>query len=80
MARARTRKQPASAPAGGLELELTRIGAMTIDQLRATWREVLASEPPSAFPKDLLARAIAFHVQQKRWVVCPQRPLAYSDR
>jgi hypothetical protein len=53
---------------------------MTIDQLRATWREVLASEPPSAFPKDLLARAIAFHVQQKRWVVCPQRPLAYSDR
>jgi hypothetical protein len=38
---------------------------MTIDQLRATWREVLASEPPSAFSKDLLARAIAFHVQQK---------------
>ena len=65
MAPALRRKQPASAPAEGLELELIRIGAMTIDQLRATWREALASDPPPAFSKDLLARAIAFRAQQK---------------
>ena len=57
--------QPAAAPAEGLELILVRIDAMKIDQLRATWREVLASEPPPAFSKDLLARAIAFCRQQK---------------
>jgi Protein of unknown function (DUF2924) len=37
---------------------------MNIDQLRAAWREALASDPPPAFSKDLLARAIAFHAQQ----------------
>jgi len=65
MGRDLPRTQPASPPAEGLEFEVTRIGAMTIDQLRATWRKIFASEPPRAFSKDLLARAIAFHAQQK---------------
>src|ERR1700743_2684071 len=37
------RPQPAPLPAEGLEVEVTRIGAMTINQLRATWRKVFAS-------------------------------------
>jgi Protein of unknown function (DUF2924) len=57
--------QPASAPAKALDAELARIGAMNIDQLRAAWRKALASDPLPAFSKDLLARAIAFHAQQK---------------
>jgi hypothetical protein len=65
MARGPPRRQPASESAEGLEVELARIGAMTIDQLRATWRKVLASDPPPAFSKDLLARAIAFQTQKK---------------
>jgi hypothetical protein len=65
MARRLAQTQPASAPAAALEVELTRIGAMNIDQLRAAWREALASAPPPAFSKDLLARAIAFHAQEK---------------
>jgi Protein of unknown function (DUF2924) len=65
MARGLAQMQPASAPAAALEVELERIGAMNIDQLRADWRKVFASDPPSAFSKDLLARAIAFHAQQK---------------
>jgi hypothetical protein len=32
--------------------------------LRSAWRNVFASDPPPAFSKDLLARAIAFHAQQ----------------
>jgi hypothetical protein len=52
-------------PAAGLEAELALIGAMTIDQARAAWRKVFASDPPPAFSKDLLARAIAFHAQSK---------------
>jgi Protein of unknown function (DUF2924) len=65
MGRDLPRTQPASPPAEGLEVEVTRIGAMTINQLRATWRKIFASDPPPAFSKDLLARAIAFHAQQK---------------
>jgi hypothetical protein len=65
MGRDVSRPQPAPLPAAGLEVELARIGAMTINQLRATWRKVFAFDPPPAFSKDLLARAIAFHAQQK---------------
>jgi hypothetical protein len=65
MARRLAQMQPASAPAAAIEVELARIGAMNIDQLRAAWREALASDPPPAFSQDLLAHAIAFHAQQK---------------
>ena len=65
MARSLAQVQPASAPTEALEVELARIGAMKIDQLRAAWREAFASDPPLAFSKDLLARAIAFQAQQK---------------
>jgi hypothetical protein len=63
VARQLAQLQPAFA-AEALEVELARIGAMNIDQLRAAWREVFASDPPLACSKDLLARAIAFHAQQ----------------
>ena len=65
MARGLARNEPAPAPAASLGVELARIGAMTIDQLRTTWRKLLASDPPPAFSKDLLARAIAFQTQKK---------------
>lgn len=62
MAGGLARTQPTPAPP---EVELTLIGAMAIDQLRAAWRKVLASDPPLAFSKDLLARASASHKQEK---------------
>jgi Protein of unknown function (DUF2924) len=65
MAGGSSRTQPAPAPAAALEVELARLGAMTVDQLRATWWNVFASNAPPAFTKDLLARAIAFHAQEK---------------
>jgi hypothetical protein len=65
MARGLAQKEPASAPAEALGVELARIGAINIDQLRATWRRVFASDPPPAFSKNLLARAIAFQTQEK---------------
>lgn len=65
MARSLAQMPPASSPAAALEVELARIGAMNIDQLRAAWREAFASDPPPAFSKDLLARAITFQAQQK---------------
>jgi len=65
MARHLPQAQPASAPAETLEVDLARIRAMNIDQLRAAWREAFASDPPLAFSKDLLARAIAFQAQQR---------------
>ena len=57
--------QPASAPAEPLDAELARIVEMNIEQLRACWRETTASDPPAAFSKDLLARAICYRLQEQ---------------
>ena len=38
---------------------------MTVEQLRAFWRERFASDPPAAFSKALLARAICYRLQEQ---------------
>ena len=48
-----------------LEQELARIAAMSIDSLRALWRDRRGGPPPSALSKDLLARAIGHDVQKE---------------
>ncbi len=48
-----------------LEQDLTRIVAMNVDGLRAEWRSVFGSAPPPSFSKDLLARAIAYRLQEQ---------------
>jgi hypothetical protein len=57
--------RPAVPPAECLDTELERIGGMNMGQLRAHWRETFASDPPSAFSKDLLARAICHRLQEQ---------------
>ena len=57
--------QPASAPAESPDAALARMGEMNIEQLRGCWRETFASDPPAAFSKDLLARAICYRLQEE---------------
>jgi hypothetical protein len=67
MRAANPRKQPAKAPAASdLEAELARIAGMNINELRSLWREREGREPPSGFSKDLLARALAYAIQEER--------------
>jgi hypothetical protein len=67
MRAANVRKQPAKAPAAiDLEAELDRIAAMNINELRSLWREREGREAPSGFSKDLLARALAYAVQEEQ--------------
>jgi hypothetical protein len=63
----RTKKQPARKPAAiDLEAELARIAAMNIGELRSLWGEREGREPPSGFSKDLLARALAYAIQEEQ--------------
>jgi hypothetical protein len=64
MARASDGVQPASAPAEALNEQIAQTGTMRIEQLRTRWRETFASDPPPAFSKDLLARAISYRLQE----------------
>jgi DUF2924 family protein len=64
----RPRRRPARASAAAvLNDELDRIAAMTVDKLRALWREMRRQEPPPALTKDLLARALAYQLQEERF-------------
>lgn len=38
---------------------------MNVAELRSAWRETFRSDPPAAFSKDLLARAISYRLQEK---------------
>jgi hypothetical protein len=67
MRAANLRKQPAKAPAASdLEAELARIAGMNINELRSLWREREGREAPRGFSKDLLARALAYAVQEEQ--------------
>jgi hypothetical protein len=60
-------KQPAKKPAAiDLEAELDRIAAMNINELRKLWREREGRDAPRGFSKDLIARALAYAVQEEQ--------------
>ncbi|MDI9850046.1 DUF2924 domain-containing protein [Rhodoblastus sp. 17X3] len=63
MARKTSMVQPTPASAEPLAGTLASIGAMNIEQLRSYWRKTFASDPPAAFSRDLLARAISYRLQ-----------------
>ncbi len=58
--------QPTHSPpqAANLEQDITRIDGMNVDALRVEWRRVFGTDPPPAFSKDLLSRAIANRLQE----------------
>jgi Protein of unknown function (DUF2924) len=63
MARKTSVVQPTPASAEPLAATLASIAPMNIEQLRSCWRKTFASDPPSAFSRDLLARAICYRLQ-----------------
>jgi hypothetical protein len=52
--------------AAGLDAELDRIGGLNVEGLRGLWRQQHGCEPPAALSKDLLARALAYRLQEEQ--------------
>lgn len=48
-----------------VEAEIDRVRSLSLDELRTLWRTTLRSSPPPAFTKDLVARFICWHIQEK---------------
>ena len=66
MARSTARWQPALPPVvTDLDAELDRIAKLSVEDLRALWRERRRQEPPEAVSKDLTARALAYWLQEE---------------
>jgi hypothetical protein len=60
-------RQPVATPAAQtLEAELDRIAALSLDEVRALWREMTQQNAPKALSRELLARMIAYRVQEQQ--------------
>jgi hypothetical protein len=57
--------QPGIGVADNLESLLARIGAMNVAELRAFWRERFGTDAPAGISKDLIARALAYRLQER---------------
>jgi hypothetical protein len=68
MARSTARRQPGFPPVvADLDAELDRLAKLGFEELRALWRERRRQEPPEALSKDLIARALAYWLQEERF-------------
>ena len=56
---------PRSSDPEALEAEIDRVRSLGLDGLRTLWRTTLRSTPPPVLTKDLMARMIAWHIQQQ---------------
>src|SRR5262245_10736499 len=48
-----------------VEAEIDRARSLGLEALRTRWRAMFDGVPPAVLPKDLLARMIAYQVQQE---------------
>jgi hypothetical protein len=62
------KRQPTPA-AIDLDAALAGVAAMNVEQLRDLWRQKCGQEPPAAFSKDLIDRALAYWLQEEAFVL-----------
>jgi hypothetical protein len=48
-----------------IEAEIDRIRSLGLDELRKRWRMTFGAAPPPALTKDLIARLIAYRIQEE---------------
>ena len=57
-----------------LEAEISRIRALGLNELRTLWCSTFRTPPPLPLTKDLIARFICWHIQERAWAVSITRP------
>jgi Protein of unknown function (DUF2924) len=48
-----------------VEAEIDRIRSLGLDELRSLWRATFRAAPPPGFTKDLIARFLCWHIQER---------------
>jgi hypothetical protein len=66
MNKARSRRQAETPATETLEAELDRIAALGLDDLRALWLKMTRQAAPRVLSRNLLARMLAYRVQEQR--------------
>lgn len=68
MAAIKRLRQPGANPAAidhEVDIQLAQLAEANVEALRAAWRERQGSNVPAAFTKDLIARALAYAIQEE---------------
>jgi hypothetical protein len=63
-----------------IEAEIERIRSLGIDELRKQWRMTFGSIPPRALTKDLIARMIAYRLQEEAFGGLDRATVKLLDR
>ena len=66
MNKALSRREAETLAAETLEIELARIAALSLDDLRALWLKMTGQGAPRGLSRDLIARMIAHRIQEQR--------------
>jgi Protein of unknown function (DUF2924) len=60
------RKQPAGTlSAAAMEAELDRIRVLSLDEVRVLWRKMTQQNAPKVLSRDLIARMLAYRIQEQ---------------
>jgi hypothetical protein len=62
-----------------IEAEIERIRWLSLDALRTRWRTTFGVVPPAALTKDLIARMIAYRLQEEEFGGLDRRTLKLLD-
>jgi hypothetical protein len=66
MNKAQLERQARAPAAETLETELAHIAALSLDDVRALWLKMTGQGAPRALSRDLIARMIAYRIQEQR--------------
>ena len=63
-----------------IEAEIERIRSLGLDALRVRWRSTFGAMPPMALTKDLLARMMAYRIQEEAFGGLDRAMIRLLDR
>jgi hypothetical protein len=63
-----------------VEAEVDQIQALSIDELRKRWRAMFGATPPRALSKDIIARMIAYRIQEAAFGGLDRETIKLLDR
>ena len=63
-----------------IEAEIDRIRSLGVAALRARWRSLFGAPPPDGLTKDLIARMIAYRIQEEAFGGLDRQTLKLMDR
>ena len=64
--------------AAAIEAEVDQVRSLGIDALRTRWRMMFGATPPKGLTKDIIARMIAYRIQEEAFGGLDRETVSYT--